>query len=224
MKKYIMFILLSVLVFDVCFGKLEVVSKKKDTYSGYPIYTIIVKNYNKKTDFKVFFDYAKEVMKKDHSDRLAVNLVLENEKDFINDRINLKNNKYLVLNPNGMMFEYTEKELLEVRTSKTGKNKIEESLNQPLKYDIADKKVSGISRVTVRVKLNRKSTSKELTDISRKIYREHKNNVTDPITKKIMKIDNMIIFYYLPKQNTNDTAYAGFEVVKSKINENFIRN
>ena len=44
-------------------------------------------------------------MKKDHSERLAVNLVLENEKDFINDRINLKNNKYLVLNPNGMMFE-----------------------------------------------------------------------------------------------------------------------
>lgn len=217
MCKILLFFLFFI-IFNCSFGKLQVISEKKDESLGYPIYRLKVDKYDKEKEFGEFFLSIKDIRKKDLADEISFLLI--NDNFDILDRIDIKFGKFIVLNSTGSIYEYTEKEFLDSRNNKnTNKN-----LDGPLNFNIVEKNISGINRLTVRVKLNRNATSMELNEISRQIYKNNRNNVLDPQTKKKKIIENMVIFYYLPNQNTESGAYASFEVNSIKVIEKFIYN
>lgn len=77
MCKILLFFLFFI-IFNCSFGKLQVISEKKDESLGYPIYRLKVDKYDKEKEFGEFFLSIKDIRKKDLADEISFLLINDN--------------------------------------------------------------------------------------------------------------------------------------------------
>lgn len=225
MTKIIYLFALLTIISNLSFADLNFKNKGADSsLTGYPLYTFEVSDYSKENNFLEFYEKTKEIRKKDKSRDISFLLEVPGELGYA-DRIDIKNNKFIIINKSGQLFTYSEKEFLNIRTKKDESNL---SKNDSLTSKVVNEKFYGKPGLAFTVLLNRNATEEELKNLTDKLFKENtssKKTFLHPTTKKKMNYVEYTFFYYLPKQSLSSGAYASFEVTnKGIITTNFINN
>ncbi|MGL6025024.1 MAG: hypothetical protein ACRC0F_10460 [Cetobacterium sp.] len=225
MRKIINFVTLSIILPTLLFAKLNFKNKGVDSsLTGYPLYTFEVSDYSKENNFLEFYEKTKKVRKNENSRDISFLLEVPGKLGYV-DRIDIKNNNFIIINNNGQLFTYSENEFLNIRTKKENSNS---SKSDILTSRIMDEKFYGKPGLSFTVLLNRNATEEELKNLTAKLFKENtfsKKTFLHPTTKKKMNYIEYTFFYYLPKQSLSSSAYASFEVTnKGIITKNFIND
>lgn len=225
MREIINFVALSIILPTLLFAKLNFKNKGVDSsLTGYPLYTFVVSDYSKENNFLEFYEKTKEVRKNETSKDITFLLEVPGKLGYA-DRIDIKNNNFIIINNNGQLFTYSEKEFLNIRTKKESSNL---SKDNALTSKVIGEKFYGKPGLAFTILLNRNATEEELKNLTAKLFKENTNSkktFLHPTTKKKMNYIEYTFFYYLPKQSLSSAAYASFEVTnKGIITTNFINN
>ncbi|WP_407537256.1 hypothetical protein [Cetobacterium somerae] len=170
MTKIIYLFALLTIISNLSFADLNFKNKGADSsLTGYPLYTFEVSDYSKENNFLEFYEKTKEIRKKDKSRDISFLLEVPGELGYA-DRIDIKNNKFIIINKSGQLFTYSEKEFLNIRTKKDESNL---SKNDSLTSKVVNEKFYGKPGLAFTVLLNRNATEEELKNLTDKLFKEN---------------------------------------------------